>query len=308
MNKKVLVTGGCGFIGSNLVRLLLKGGSEVGVLDNQSTGHAGNLAGTGAKVMTGDIRSAQETAEAVKGMDVVIHLAAYGSVVDSVEHPEVNFDVNARGTLCLLRECVKANVGRFVFASTGGALIGNAEPPVDENSIPKPISPYGAGKLCCEAYCNAFAHSYGLRTVILRFSNVYGPYSAHKKGAVTAFIKAIQGDEPFTIYGDGRASRDYLYVSDLCQGVVQALEADLEPATVLHLASGVETTVDDLAGMIAEVAGKPGHETVHLPARRGEVGRNFASHAYASRRIGFTPSVPLRLGLEKTWDWFSSKE
>ena len=135
-----------------------------------------------------------------------------------ITDPERNFEVNVQGTLNVLRAAVGAGVRRFIFASTGGALIGDATPPVSEQSLPKPISPYGASKLCGEAYCHAFAKSYGLETVCLRFGNVYGPHSAHKKGAVTVFIKALMTGEPIVIYGDGSASRDYVHVEDSAAG------------------------------------------------------------------------------------------
>ncbi|BDQ34716.1 NAD-dependent epimerase/dehydratase family protein [Pseudodesulfovibrio portus] len=302
--KKILVTGGCGFIGANLLPMLLDREYEVRVLDSLILGSRDYIKGLDVEFVQGDIRDAGDAARAVRGVDTVIHLAAFGSVVASVEDPKTNFDMNPGGTLNMLQASVEAGVEQFVFSSTGGALIGNAEPPVNEQSLPKPISPYGAGKLACEGYLNAFAGSYGLRTKIMRFANVYGPYSGHKLGAVTAFIKAVHANEPIVLFGDGSASRDFLYTDDLCRGITGVAEADLAPATVLHLASGNETTVLELARLVAATGGRPDHEIVLRDARPGEVQRNFAAFDLARETIGFNPSTGLEEGLARTWDWF----
>ena len=241
-------------------------------------------------------------------MAQVVHLAAYGSVVESIADPERNFEVNVQGTLNVLRAAVGAGVRRFIFASTGGALIGDATPPVSEQSLPKPISPYGASKLCGEAYCHAFAKSYGLETVCLRFGNVYGPHSAHKKGAVTVFIKALMTGEPIVIYGDGSASRDYVHVEDLCSGIAAALDAPLAGGDVFHLASGRETSVLELARILRDVAGKPDHPIEFRPARAGEVARNFANYDKARERLDFQPKWKLADGLAATWEWFQQQD
>lgn len=308
MSDSLLVTGGCGFIGANLVPKLLAEGARVRVLDNMSRGSVANLEGVEVEVMEGDIRDQDVVARALDGVGVVIHLAAYGSVVESVAEPIENFEVNVRGTLTLLQASTRAAVDKVIFASTGGALIGEAEPPVNEDSLPKPISPYGASKLCAEAYCHAFARSHDLGTLCLRFANVYGPYSAHKRGAVTAFINALMSGEPMVVYGDGSASRDFLYVDDLCCGIVAALKGNWEPGAVLHLASGVETTIGELGRTLADIARRPDHPIRYEPSRKGEVSRNFASFERARQTLGFSPRVSLREGLERTWRWFAQRE
>lgn len=300
----ILVTGGCGFIGANLLPMLLSKGYAVRVLDSLILGNREYIKGLNVEFMKGDVRDPGDAARATRGVDTVIHLAAFGSVVASVEDPKTNFDMNPGGTLNMLQASVDAGVEQFVFSSTGGALIGDATPPVDEQSLPKPISPYGAGKLACEGYLNAFAASYGLGTKIMRFANVYGPYSGHKRGAVTAFIKAVHTGEPIVIYGDGSASRDFLYVEDLCRGILGVAEEDLAPATVLHLASGRETSVLELARLVAATGGRPNHEIVLKGARPGEVQRNFAAFDLARETIGFHPSTGLEQGMTRTWGWF----
>lgn len=308
MGKKILITGGCGFIGANLIPLLLKEDYQVRVLDNLSRGYLEYLEDYDIDFVQGDVRNTKDTDEASRGCDYIIHLAAFGSVVESVSEPFENFEVNAKGTLNLLNSSVKNDVSKFIFASTGGALIGDAEPPVNENSLPQPISPYGASKLCGEAYCSAFAQSYGLNTISLRFANVYGPYSAHKKGAVTAFMKSILSGKPIQIFGSGNATRDFLYVSDLCAGILSALQNKLSPGTVLHLASEVETSIYNLAQKIINISGRSDVEIEYLPKRRGEVEKNFANYDLAKRRIGFEPKVNLEKGLKKTWEWFENNK
>lgn len=240
---------------------------------------------------------------ALDGIDSVAHLAAYGSVVESVQEPLENFDVNVRGTLVLLRACAAGEVEKFVFASTGGALMGNTPPPVDEGTLPWPISPYGASKLCGEAYCHAFAGSFGLPVVALRFANAYGPVSDHKKGVVTTFIKRALHGEPLVIYGDGNATRDFLYVDDLCDGICAAIDAPVEDE-VVHLASGEETSIDELARLVLELTDAPDMPIRHEERRRGEVERTFAKPARAAELLGFAPAHSLRTGMLKTIDWF----
>jgi UDP-glucose 4-epimerase len=206
--------------------------------------------------------------------------------------------------LTTLHAAKEAGVRKFVFASTGGAIIGDADPPVNEMSIPQPKSPYGSSKLTCEAYCHSYARSFGMNTVMLRFANIYGPFSAHKKGAVTAFAKSLIAGEPFIIFGDGSASRDFLHVDDLCAGILKALETGLPPATVLHLATGRETTVLELSELMKKAAKKPDHPVEFKESRAGEVLRNFATFDRAAEILGFRPRIPLEEGLQRTWQWF----
>jgi UDP-glucose 4-epimerase len=276
----------------------------VRALDNFSRGSRAHLDGADVEVVEADIRDADAVARALDGVDVVIHLAAYGSVAESVEEPFENFDVNVRGTLVLLNACAAAGIEKLVFASTGGAIMGNTPPPVDETSVPWPISPYGASKLCGEAYCHAFAGSFGLPVVALRFANVYGPVSAHKKGAVTAFVTRALRGEPLVIYGDGSATRDFLYVNDLCAGICAAVDAPLEDE-VVHLASGEETSIGALAELILELTGAGDLPIVYEERRRGEIERTFARPERAAELLGFAPAHSLRDGLRKTIDWFA---
>jgi len=301
----VLVTGGAGFVGATLVRRLVADGHRVRVLDNYTTGDAAHLAGVDAEQVEGDIRDAAALDAALAGIDSIVHLAAAGSVVMSVADPATNFDVNVAGTFRVLDAARRAGLERVVLASTGGALIGDATPPVSENSLPKPISPYGASKLAGEGYAHAFARAFGLRTVALRFANVYGPWSERKKGAMTLFFRALHDGEPIVIYGDGTSSRDYTHVDDISTALQLGLEGDVPGGTVLHIASGVETTVTELAGLCRAAAGKPGHPVEHRPRRPGEVERNFAAYDLASQVLGYKPSISREEGIPATWRWFA---
>ncbi len=301
---RVLVTGGAGFVGATLVRRLVRSGHSVRVFDSYATGDPSHLAGVDAELTEGDIRDVAALDAALTGMQAIVHLAAAGSVVESVRDPVTNFDVNVLGTFRVLDAARRAGVGRTVLASTGGALIGDAPPPVSERSLPKPISPYGASKLAGEGYAYAFAQAYGLRTVALRFANVYGPWSARKQGAMTVFFRAIHAGEPIMIYGDGSASRDYTHVEDVSRALELALGRDVPGGTVLHIASGVETTVRELASLCSAAAGAPDHPVEYRPKRAGEVGRNFASYDLARQVLGYAPTISREDGIPGTWQWF----
>ena len=302
---RILVTGGSGFVGATLVRRLVMAGHSVRIFDNCSTGDPAYLAGVDTELVKGDIRDAAALDAALTGMQSVVHLAAAGSVVESVANPAANFDVNVVGTFRVLDAARRAGVERVVLASTGGALIGEATPPVNERSVPKPISPYGASKLAGEGYAHAFAKAYGLDTVALRFANAYGPWSARKRGAVTLFFRAIHAGEPIVIYGDGSASRDYTHVEDISRAIELALSRGVPGGSVLHIASGVETTATQLADLCRVAAGEPDHPVEYRRARAGEVGRNFASYDLARQVLGYAPSISREDGLRSTWQWFA---
>lgn len=308
MTDKVLVTGGCGFIGANLVRMLLDKGLHITVFDNLSKGNKDYIKDLDVAFIEGDIRDTAALGNALTGINRVVHLAAFGSVVESVDDPQINFEMNVVGTFNVLNQAVRHNIEKLVFSSTGGALIGDAIPPVNEQSLPKPISPYGAGKLCAEAYCHAYSKSYGINTVCTRFANVYGPYSQHKSGVINQFFKKITQDEPLIIYGDGSSTRDYIHVSDLCNGITRALLNDDVKTDVIHLASGRETSLRQLADLMIKVSGKTDHPVEYLDKRTGEVDRNFARYDYAKQVLGFEPQYQLEDGLKEAWDWLAKSQ
>lgn len=303
---RILITGGCGFIGTNLVAFLQKqtGVDRILVLDNLSLGSRENLAEFQVEFMEGDIRDASKVNLAAKGVDAIIHLAADTRVIDSIENPDFNFEVNVLGTYHLLCAARKYGVEKFVMASTGGAILGEAKPPVHEGIVPQPISPYGASKLCGEAYCSAFAGSYGLKTVCLRFSNVYGPRCYHKGSVVALFFKRMLTGKPLVVYGDGEQTRDLVYVDDICAGIHSGLSA-VQGGGAYHLGTGIETSVNALIEWMRSTAGEAYPVEIRKePARTGEILRNYADISLARKVLGFNPKVMLREGLAKTWAWF----
>jgi UDP-glucose 4-epimerase len=303
----ILITGGAGFIGVNLVRALSRAGARIRVLDNLSAGRAQDLEGLPVQLLVGDIRDRQAVAAAMADAQVVIHLAAHTGVVDSVIDPETDLRVNVLGTLNLLQEAVSAGVDRFIFASTGGAIVGEVEPPVHEEMVPRPLSPYGAGKLAGEGYCSAFWGSYGLKTIALRFSNVYGPYSYHKGSVVAKFFRQVQAGKELTIYGDGEQTRDFVYVGDLCDAILAALPAELPYGRTLQLGTGRETSINQLVDLLRPVVGDRLPPVRYAPPRAGEVRRNYVSLAQAAKWLNFSPKTDLLTGLRLTWEWFQGQ-
>jgi len=305
--KKYLVTGGCGFIGVNLLSRLVGQAAHIRVLDDLSMGKKEDAAPFEIELQVGDIRDQAAVAKACQGMDVVVHLAAHTRVVESVENPRLNFDINAIGTFNVLEASRNAGVKKLIFASTGGAILGEQQPPTHEGMVPRPISAYGASKLAGEAYCSAFCGSYGLNTVALRFSNVYGPYSYHKGSAVAEFFRKLIRNEPIAIYGDGKQTRDFIYVEDLVSAILLADKVDT-PGEYFQIASGRETSILTLLDTMKKVIPDARFDIHHEPARAGEILRNYANIEKARRMLGYDPKTKLEEGLKKTWQWFLSKQ
>jgi UDP-glucose 4-epimerase len=297
-----LVTGGAGFIGSTLVRLLVERGYSVRVFDNLSTGSTANLEGTDAELVEGDVRDVEALERASAGSELVFHLAAGTGVVPSIEDPFADFDLNARGTLAALWAARNGGAGRFVFSSSNAPL-GAGAYPASESKPTAPLSPYGASKAAGEAYCSAFHGAYGFDAVAVRFSNAYGPRSAHKSNVIPLFIKRLLAGEDLVVFGDGSQTRDFVFVTDLADGLVRAAETDGVGGEVFQLASGVETSVNDLVERLAGVSGrKP--RVRRAPPRPGEILRNYSLVEKARERLGYSPSVGLEDGLRRTYEWF----
>ncbi|WP_420383928.1 NAD-dependent epimerase/dehydratase family protein [Novosphingobium sp.] len=301
----ILVTGGCGFIGANLVPLLEAAGHDVRVFDSEIVGKRAHLVNFAGEFLSGDIRDPAALDAALAGVDVVIHLAADTRVIDSIADPSTNFDVNVVGSFRLLEAMRARGVRRIVNASTGGAIIGEAEPPVHERMVPNPIAPYGATKLAVEGLCSAWAGSYGFAAMSLRFANVYGPRSYHKGSAVAQFMRqALQG-APLQIYGDGEQTRDFVYVGDLCRGILRAIESG--QSGVVQLGSGVPLSINQLIAAIGKVAAPLPLTVAYHPARAGEIARTWCDISQARARLGFAPDTNLSAGLAATWAWFCTR-
>ncbi|MEF8832801.1 MAG: NAD-dependent epimerase/dehydratase family protein, partial [Candidatus Thermoplasmatota archaeon] len=235
---RLLVTGGCGFVGTNLIEFILdRSDWDITVLDNLSQGKLEYLKAVDGHseervdFYKGDVRDLDDVKEAMENCDFVIHLAAQTSVIDSIEKPKEDADINIMGTINLLEEAVEKGIERFIVASSAAPL-GEQEMPIHEEKVPQPLAPYGASKLACEGYCSAFSGSHSLTTVALRFSNVYGPKSWHKGSVVAKFIKQILEGETPIIYGDGGQTRDFIHTKDIAQALylscIEELEDDFE--------------------------------------------------------------------------------
>ncbi|MEW6637586.1 MAG: NAD-dependent epimerase/dehydratase family protein [Actinomycetota bacterium] len=323
-----LITGGCGFLGTALIGSLLKeGGHAVRVVDNLSVGtreDLGRVCGFaeaspsepgpiegGVELVIGDIRDEALALRAAEGADVIVHLAANTGVMPSIEDPRSDCTSNVLGTLNYLEAARHAGTKRFVFASSGGTVIGDAEPPIHEELVPHPVSPYGASKLAGEGYCSAYFRTFGVETVALRFGNVYGPLSGHKNSVVARFIKRAMNGETLEIYGDGTQTRDFIYVGDLVRAIRLSATVEGVGGEVFQIATSAETTVLELVERLLPVLAAAGIEGVHVrhaEARRGEVRRNYADTSKARRMLGWKTETGLDEGLRRTVEWFLKEE
>jgi UDP-glucose 4-epimerase len=303
MSRRVLVTGGAGFIGSNLVRALLERGDEVRVLDNFSTGFRANLDGLGVEIVEGELRSYERAHNAVRGCEVVFHLGAMGSVPRSVQDPLTSSAVNVEGTLNVLLAARDEGVRRVVYSSSSSVYGSATERPTSESSPPDPISPYGVAKLAAERYCVSFSRVYhSFESVVLRYFQVFGPrqnpYSQYA-AVVPLFVTAIAQDAPITIFGDGEQSRDFTYVANVVDATIRAADADGASGRVFNVASGSPATVNKVADAIGEILGKPVRREFK-PPRAGDIRDSSANVAAAREVLGWEPTVTLEEGLRRT--------
>ena len=308
-----LVTGGCGFIGRNLIRRLLVDPTQmIRVVDDLSAGTREDLAAASAaaaepvELTVGDVRDDALARRAMAGVDVVVHLAANTGVGPSIADPRKDCLVNVIGTLNYLEACRANGVRRFVFASSGAPL-GECEPPLHEELPAHPVSPYGASKLAGEAYCSAYARSFGIDTVALRFGNCYGPYSGHKTSIVAKFIREALLGEPWEIHGDGGQTRDFIYVDDVADAIARSATAQSVGSEVFQIATSTETTILELAQKLEVVLQRHGVAPRGIRygvPRMGDVRRNFSDTRKAQLRLGWQAQVSLDKGLESTVGWF----
>lgn len=304
MPRTILVTGGAGFVGSNLARRLVERGDRVRVLDDGSIGSFRYLDGLPVEIVRASLGDAAAVEAALAGADAVVHLAARAGIPDSVADPVGTFETNVGATVRLLEAARRASVERFVFASSNAAA-GPHPPPVTEDDLPAPTSPYGASKLAGEAYGQAYAATYGLVVTSLRFSNAYGPRSLHKKSVVAAWVRAALAGEPLVIHGDGRQTRDFVFVDDVAGAIAAVLDAPAEAARGERflVGTGVETPILELAAAVERAVGSP-LERRFLPERPGDLRRNVGAVTKIAERLGWRATVDLEAGLAATVAWF----
>jgi nucleoside-diphosphate-sugar epimerase len=305
---KALVTGGAGFIGSNLVEALVRLGNEVRVVDNFATGHRHNLAPFLADIdlVEGDLQSYERTHAAVKGCDVVFHLAALPSIARSVQDPLTTNAVNVTATLNVLLCARDEGVGRVVYAASSSAYGNNPVNPRQEDAKPQPLAPYAVAKLAGEHYCQAFANVYDMETVSLRYFNVFGPRQdpdSQYSAVIPKFIRCISSGEVPVIFGDGEQTRDFTFVDNVVAANILAATAAIPNGEVFNIACGDCVSVNVLAQTLAEIMGTA-VAPVHAPARAADVRDSQADISKARTVFGYDPKVGLREGLEKTVEWF----
>ena len=303
---RLLVTGGAGFIGSNLVALATRAGHEVTVLDDFSTGFEANLDGLDAVLVRGSILDPELLAQALAGVDSVVHLAALGSVPRSIEDPVGTHAANATGTLCVLEAARAAGVRHLVAASSSSVYGLNPALPKHEREWVRPMSPYAVTKLATEQYPLAYQEAYGMSTVSFRFFNVFGPRqrAGHVYAAVIPiFVDALLRDEPLQIFGDGSNSRDFTHVGTVCQVLLQACERRLSHPEPVNLAFGTSTTLLQLVDELELVAGREA-KVEHVSPRPGDVPHSQADNTVLRSLFPDVRPVSLREGLAETVAWF----
>jgi UDP-glucose 4-epimerase len=305
---RYLVTGGAGFIGSNIAEALVRRGEEVVVFDDLSTGYEKNISHIrdALTFVRGDIRDEKAVRGAMAGVDYVLHQAALASVPRSIEDPVLVTDVNLRGTLVVLEEARRAGVKRLVYAASSSAYGDSETLPKIETMAPQPLSPYAASKLAGEHYCSVYARVYGLPTVSLRYFNIFGPRQDPRSqyAAVIPIFAShlIAGTRP-TIYGDGEQSRDFTFIENVVDANIRASLCAEARGQVVNIACGARYTLNELFGMMRDELGSS-IEPRYAPARQGDVKHSHADISAARGLLGYEARVPFAEGLAKTLAWY----
>jgi len=310
---RVLVAGGAGFIGSHIVDRLIEEDIEVTVLDNLYTGQLENLEkhrnNKNFQFVRGDVRKRDLVKRAVKDVDVVFNEAAVVSVPRSMEDPILANEVNVGGTLNLLKACLDAGVKRFVQASSASVYGDTKTLPVSEDMRPNPFSPYAVSELAAENYAQVFCAAYGLETVCLRYFNVYGPrqtYSVYS-GVITIFVNQLLQNQQPTIHGDGKQTRDFVYVEDVVNANMLALTKREAKCQVFNIATGEATTINQLVENLREITNKKHLKPVHKAPRTGDIRHSYASVEKARKILGYKPKFSLKEGVTKLVEWYKAR-
>jgi len=304
---KYLVTGGAGFIGSNIVEELLKRGEKVRVLDNFSTGKRENLSQCldHIELIEGDIRSYHIVREAVAGIDVIVHEAALPSVPRSIRDPITSNEVNVGGTLNILDAAKDAKLKRVVIASSSSIYGDTPELPKHEGIVPNPLSPYAVSKLAGEKYCSVFSRIYGLHTIALRYFNVFGPRQdphSQYSAVIPRFVNAMMNDQQPIIFGDGEQSRDFTYIANVVEATLLAATAECPAGLVMNCACHGQTTLNTLVTEINRILGKS-ITPIYQPEHLGDIKHSFADIKSIKSVLKYEPRVNFIQGLERLIQW-----
>lgn len=311
LTSKVLVTGGAGFIGSNLAQELIEQGARVNILDNLVTGFRENLEEIRGDFdfIEGDLNDDDALKKSLEGVEVVFHQAALPSVPRSVENPAETHRACANGTLNLLLKAKDLGVRRVIYAASSSAYGDQAALPKEESMRPDPLSPYAAAKLMCEYYCRVFYKVYGLETFSLRYFNVFGPRqnpSSMYSGVISRFIDALMKDNTPVIFGDGEQSRDFTYIANVVNANIKAAQTTEGIGEVLNTANGERVSLNELLDILKKITGKTHIEAEYREERRGDVKHSQADNTRARNWLGYEKLVGLEDGLRKTIDWWSA--
>jgi len=304
MNTRVLVTGGAGFIGSHLVDEFLLQGYSVRVIDNFTTGSKNNIKHVlgDVELIEGDIRDYHTVLKAVKNIDIIVHQAALPSVPRSVYDPITTNEVNVKGTLNLLWAAVESGTKKFLFASSSSIYGDSVELPKHEKLCPNPLSPYAVSKLTAETYCKAFSNTYGLKTICLRYFNVFGPRqdpNSEYSAVIPKFIKMIAENKQPIIYGDGLQSRDFTFMKNVVKGNLLAIKSSAEKNLIMNCACNVQITINKLVEEINGILGK-NVVPIYQEGRTSDVKHSYADIKLALEKISYKPEIQFREGLEIT--------
>ncbi len=307
---KCLVTGGAGFIGSNLADELIRQGAQVTILDNLSTGFAENLNEISGdfRFIEGDLNDGAALESAVEGAETIFHQAALPSVPRSVENPSETHNTCINGTFNLLLKAKETRVRRVIYAASSSAYGDQPTLPKVETMRPEPLSPYAAAKLMGEYYCQVFTRIYGLETISLRYFNVFGPRqnpSSMYSGVISRFIDALLGGRTPVIYGDGEQSRDFTYVANVVNANIKAAQTGKGVGEVMNVANGEATTLNELFLLLRRITGRE-IDVEYQPERRGDVKHSQADNSLAIDRLNYENLVGLEEGLIRTIGWWKS--
>lgn len=321
MVKNWLITGGCGYIGTSLIKKLLEIDSTINIriLDNLSVGQEQDLKEvcnykkitkvtaypSGVELLVGDIKDYDTCLKANIGIDCIVHLAANTGVGPSVENPRDDMEANVMGTFNILEAARNNNVDKFIFASSGAPIGELKTPPMHEELPTHPVSPYGASKLAGEGYCSAYYNTFGIKTIALRFGNVYGPRSKHKSSVVAKFIKQALNGQTCEIYGDGKQTRDFIYIDDLVEAIIKSSRVNIG-GEIFQIASSKERTINEVTEIIKNKLLEFDIEMniKYTSPRKGDVLRNYSYTTKAKKILGWQPQTDIEEGIKNTIKYF----